>query len=83
MQVEKKLEISESHLIEYGRSSWSSECMSVRNRYNHESGKFDRVSSQEIPIQDIEHIISFLAENKVLGREATVNCLKALVSSLS
>lgn len=76
---EKTKTIDKSHRLEYGQSTWSKDRLSIRNRYDHENGRFDRVSSQEIPVSDLKDIILYATEVGALSREEALLCARALI----
>ena len=54
--------IDDLHSIEIGWSTWDRNEVSLRNRYNQESGRFDPRSSSEIPIGDLPELMRVALE---------------------
>ena len=80
--ADKTLILDNVHRLEYGASTWDEAVKSLRNRYDSECGRYDRVSSQEIPVSDLAAIIKYAASVRALGVQETVDCLKCLAESL-
>lgn len=54
--------LGERHSIEIGWSTWNPNAVSLRNRYDQESGRFDPRSSSEIPIEDLPDLMRVALE---------------------
>ncbi len=57
MKTEKVMKIDERHSIEWGKSTWDENEYSIRNRFNTEEGRFNKIASSEIPWFDFNLMI--------------------------
>lgn len=57
MEVIRTVEIDDVHRIEVGRSSWDSNVISVRNRYDNVEGKFNHAGSSEVSMRDLTYMV--------------------------
>lgn len=83
MDVSKSFRIDSRHSVEIGSSTWDDRARSLRNRYDQEDGKFDRVSSQEIPVSDLELLFGIAIENGLLTKESMVSLGKKLLDAVA
>jgi hypothetical protein len=69
MQVVYREEMSPSHSIEIGWSTWNPQEVSIRNRYDSPEGHFSNTASSEIPIADLPDILRVALQRlpEVLG----------------
>lgn len=58
MNVKEKTPVNNNHSIEWGEATWNSNDKSIRNRYDTNSGKFNKAGSGEIPWDDFKLMIS-------------------------
>jgi len=82
MQVKQKLIIDTSHSIEIGLSTWDSDEVSIRNRYDLPNGKFSQHNSSEVPIYDIAPMIKFACKHDALTPDELKDIIASAVSSL-
>lgn len=52
MKVKDSIKISGKHSIEWGDATWDEKDVSIRNRYNTDSGRFNQAGSSELPWRD-------------------------------
>ncbi len=69
MNVESTVLLEAGHSIEFGRSTWNEEGLSVRNRYTTANGGFSPHSSSEIPIEDVAPIVLEVLRRDLLNPE--------------
>ena len=62
LEVVYEEQISPNHRIEIGWSTWDSDEVSIRNRYDSPTGHFSNTASNEIPIRDLPQIIRIAIE---------------------
>jgi hypothetical protein len=62
MNVLDRVSLEEGHQIEFGKSTWNPEVKSIRNRYPTSNGGFSPHSSSEIPLGDLELIVTTSAK---------------------
>lgn len=82
MQVSDSIQIAEGHSIEIGQSTWNESAISVRDRYVTRNGGFSPRSSSEIPLEDVEHIVHFLAEGNHLSSQVCARLIQVLSTSI-
>jgi hypothetical protein len=72
MQVVYREEIAPNHSIEIGWSTWNSQEVSIRDRYDSHDGHFSNTASGEIPIGDLPDLVRIALERlpEVLGNPA-------------
>jgi hypothetical protein len=80
MEVDKKYQNPNdaNHSIEWGESTWDEDCFSIRNRYNLESGKFNKAGSSEIPWEDFKLMINESISRKILTNLEVAEILKLI-----
>jgi len=72
------------HRIEIGISTWSPRETSVRNRYDDpKTGRFSPHGSSEIPIRDLEIIVSAVAKHDHLKPAECARIITALADSIT
>ncbi len=82
MDVTNSIEISDGHTIEWGRSTWDHEAVSIRNRYRTATGGFSPRSSSELPIQDLEHLVTAACNWNLLDSQSMARMSEALAIAL-
>lgn len=82
MDVKDTVDLGSGHFIEFGNSTWDASQESVRNRYSTSTGGFNRFSSSEIPLDDIEEIVTETAKRDKLEKNEIVRIIKELLNSL-
>lgn len=82
MKVKEREPMGEGHSIEWGDSSWDDGAVSVRNRYENSSGRFDPHSSSEIPIGDLRHIVIESAKRGYIDDNEALEMIKELAASV-
>jgi hypothetical protein len=83
MNVKHSVQLSDLHSIELGEATWDNNAVSIRNRYDLDSGKFSRHNSSEIPINDLPGLVKFACEHQALTESELKIMLKAIVLSLN
>ena len=83
MKVNDKVQISESHSIEFGTSSWNDSDASVRDRWTTKTGGFSPRSSSEIPLSSIADIIVETAKRDLLDAPSAARVIEALAASIA
>jgi hypothetical protein len=68
MEVKKTINLGSGHKIELGNATWDKNKKSVRNRYPTAKGGFSPRSSSELPIEDIELLVTSCIENDYLEK---------------
>ena len=76
MKVISKKIVQEDHILEFGISTWDSDSYSIRNRYNFANGRFNRASSQEIPVEVLEDLVRFSVDEGALSAEFLKSLIK-------
>lgn len=82
MNIRESIDLGDGHKIEIGESSWDRNETSIRNRYPTADGRFNPHASSEIPLYDIEPLVSALASRDLLDVAATASLVEVLVASL-
>ncbi len=82
MDVTNSMEIGGGHIIEWGRSTWDPEAVSIRNRYPTATGDFSPHSSSELPIQDLEHLVTAACNWDLLDSHSMARMIEALAVAL-
>lgn len=82
MQVSDKKDLGNGHFIEIGDATWNPNATSVRNRYPTATGGFSPRSSSEIPLGDLEPIISMVADHDLLPPDAAAKIIESLAASI-
>lgn len=82
MDVHDTIDLGNGHLIEVGASTWDPNSMSVRNRYPTTDGRFSPHSSSEIPLWDLEPLLSVVAKHDLLPPETAAKMIRSLAESI-
>lgn len=77
----KTVQISPTHSIEVGESTWNSAETSIRNRYD-ASGRFSRSGSSELPLDDLQPIMEAAANHDLLEPKVCALIIEALAKSI-
>lgn len=82
MKVEKTIELEDGHKIEFGKSTWDENAISLRNRYPTSNGGFSPRSSSEIPIQDLKVIMEETVKNGYISNEGLIELAEICIAAL-
>ena len=82
MNVRETVNLGNGHRIEIGDATWNETQTSVRNRYPTANGGFSPRSSSELPLEDIEIIVTTVAQKDLLDISACARIIEALSASL-
>ncbi|GAH76301.1 unnamed protein product [marine sediment metagenome] len=82
MNVIDSLEIGDGHIIEWGHSTWDPAAVSIRDRYPTATGGFSPHSSSELPIQDLEHLVTAASNWNLLDSHSMARMIEALAVAL-
>ncbi len=82
MEVEHVRDLGEGHQIELGRSTWSEDDRSVRDRWPTKTGGFSPRSSSEGPISSLVAMLEFVAEHDELPADECERIIAALAASV-
>lgn len=84
MQVDptKTKSITPSHSIEIGQSSWDAQEMSIRSRYDGETGRFSPHGSSELPLYDLQPLMESAAKYNLLSPNECASIIYALADSI-
>ena len=74
--------ISPSHSIEIGQSSWDAQEMSIRSRYDGETGRFSPHGSSELPLYDLKPLMESAAKHNLLCPNECAAIICALAASI-
>ncbi|HOZ30611.1 MAG TPA: hypothetical protein PLL66_06805 [Bacteroidales bacterium] len=85
MEVDKKYQNPNdvNHSIEWGESTWDENCFSIRNRYNLESGKFNKAGSGEIPWNDFKTMIKESIEKNIFTNAELSEILNSISEKIA
>jgi hypothetical protein len=67
-----------NHSIEWGEATWDNKSFSIRNRYNLESGKFNKAGSGEIPWDDFKTMIKESIQRDIFTNVELAEILKII-----
>ena len=81
MKAEHTRELSKGHSIEIGVSTWDDKERSIRSRYANATGGFS-TGSPEVPMHDIEPMVTFAAEHDELSPADCTRIIVALAESI-
>ncbi len=82
MDVINSIEIGDGHRIEWGHSTWDPQAISIRDRYPTATGGFSPRSSSELPIEDLEHLITAACNWNLLDGHSMARMIEALAVAL-
>lgn len=82
MQVRHTVDLGGGHLIEVGGATWNPQETSVRNRYPTSDGRFNRHSSSEIPLDDLEPILAAVASHDLISPDMAARIIESLARSI-
>ena len=78
----KTKNISPSHSIEVGKSTWDDQEMSIRSRYDGETGRFSPHGSSELPLCDLQLLMESAATHDLLSPNVCATIIHALSDSI-
>jgi len=78
MNVIDSVQIANGHTIEWGYSTWDPNATAIRNRYE----PFSPHSSSELPIEDLEHLLTAATNWNLLDTGSMARMIEALAVSL-
>ena len=82
MQVQKALQVSSGHRVEFGNATWHNGCFSLRDRWDTANGGFSPRSSSEIPVESFEALIKIGADNDAFTTAAAAAMIAALAEMI-
>ncbi len=84
MQVDttKTKNISASHSIEIGQSSWDPKEISIRSRYDGATGRFSPHGSSELPLYDLQPLMESAAKFDLLNANECTAIIQFLADSI-
>jgi len=74
--------LSDTHRIEVGISTWDEQAISIRNRYNGPDGRYLPRTSSELPLNDIQHVVSAAAQFDLLDSATCARLIVLLARSI-
>lgn len=82
MEVRDTVDLGNGHLIEIGGATWDANSTSIRNRYPTSTGEFSPRSSSEIPLSDIEALVTTVGERDLLEVSSCARIIEILSASI-
>ena len=82
MNVIKEIKINQEHSIEIGKATWDEDYISIRNRYKTKKGGFSPHSSSELPLNDIQIIVSVVSNEDLLSLKSLQIMMKKILKSM-
>ena len=72
-----------NHSIEWGKATWNNIDLSIRNRYDLPSGKFNKAGSGEIPLSDFKTMITESIKRDVFTNSELAEILKTISEQIA
>jgi hypothetical protein len=83
MEVEWTVDLGEGHRIEGGRPSWGGKTRSIRDRYPTRNGGFSPRSSSEIPMGDVELLVTCASQHGELSNIQRARIIRQLAADMT